>query len=244
MAENVSTFNHGWVQIRRDVSVAADGPVARIRQNGDLALSTEFVRNAAIGGFRRVHVFLSADGYRVGLRFHDDEADQNSFQVCPDGGGRNRKVNAAGGRVLQVESIKAQSPAYARLAESGAARDRAIAPKRDASGLWVLELRPCFERVFSGLRGELAEDESGIYRYRWRGETVYIGRGKLRARFAAVDRSEWDFDEIEYSLLNSQEAEQRWESYWIERFREEQGRLPVYNRIAGIKGGRSAIGSN
>ena len=44
---------------------------------------------------------------------------------------------------------------------------------------------------------------------------------------------EWDFDIIEYSLIEDEEEQFRWEAFWLDKFVEEHGKLPIYNRISG-----------
>jgi len=231
MADDVIILTNGWTQIRREAGVSVRRPVIRVRQSGDLALSVDFVRHARIAECTRANVFVSADGYRLGLRFHSELEDHDSFQLCKDGGSglKNPKNDA---RVLQLSGIKSKSATYAKL--TGAAQaERTFEPQKDVHGMWVVELRPCFEHTHRGMRGELSSSESGIYRYLLSGETVYIGRANLLERMREPHRQEWDFDEVQYSVINNAEAEAKWEAYWLSRFSDHYNRLPVYNRIAG-----------
>ncbi len=52
------------------------------------------------------------------------------------------------------------------------------------------------------------------------------------------ERVEWEFDLIEYSEIAEEEEQERWESYWLDQFVKENGRLPIYNRIGGRTGDR------
>lgn len=91
---------------------------------------------------------------------------------------------------------------------------------------------PAFEYTASS-ESDL-KDLKGIYRYkRSDGEIVYIGRGEILSRLNSLDRKEWDFDIIEYSIIEDSTEQSKWESYWLEKFKEQEGRLPFYNSVDG-----------
>ena len=77
----------------------------------------------------------------------------------------------------------------------------------------------------------------GIYRYlRENGETVYIGRGPIKERLRCPERTDWDFDVIEYSIVPNPDEQVKWEDYWIERFKaDHDGGKPFYNRVSGSR---------
>lgn len=242
MAETVIPFDAGWQQILREAGKSARRPTVQIRQSSDLALSADFVRHADIIECTRANLYLSEDGYRLGMRFHSDDGQENSWRLCKDGGSGLRRVKS-NGRVLQISAHKLRAPVIPRLAKLPRP-DRTFEPRRDVHGLWVIELRPCFELRYGKLRGEIGPEESGIYRYKMNNQIVYIGRGKLLERFGSSERQEWQFDYIEYSPLNNEDAERRWEAYWLERFRDAHNRWPVYNRVGGrsLEKGSSRFG--
>ena len=65
-------------------------------------------------------------------------------------------------------------------------------------------------------------------------EVVYIGRGKsIKSRSKDLQRSNWVFDKIEYSLISDEKDQVFWESKFLEDFKLEFGRLPRYNEQAG-----------
>ena len=35
--------------------------------------------------------------------------------------------------------------------------------------------------------------------------------------------------------MNNEELERKWESYWLNEYRERKGRWPVYNKISGLE---------
>jgi hypothetical protein len=88
--------------------------------------------------------------------------------------------------------------------------------------------------VFSApMRAKVPDDATGIYRYLFNGDIVYIGRGAIRSRLASNERSDWMFDKVEFSPLENQAEQERWESEWLEEYRSLNGFLPMYNRIGG-----------
>jgi hypothetical protein len=62
---------------------------------------------------------------------------------------------------------------------------------------------------------------------------VYIGRGDIKKRLTAPERGDWDFDVIEYSIINNPDQQIYWEQFWLEKFEEANNRLPFYNKISG-----------
>lgn len=215
-----------WQKVRRVYRVARFAPRIHIRRNGTIAISADFVRMADIEACTRASLFLSADGLRLALRFHNDERDDDAFTLGRDGGGKG----SGKGRLIAAAALLAQSSVIAGLARESA-EARRYEPTRDRDGKWVVNLAPCFDRVLGDERP--AANSTGIYRYRLGEETIYIGRGRLTERFSDVARRDWQFDRVEYSVLNDEAAERRWEAHWLNEYRQRNGRWPFYNRVAG-----------
>lgn len=215
-----------WQKVRRTHRVARFSPSITLRRNGSLAVSADFARMAAIGDCTHASLFLAPDGLRLAIHFHANEADDDSFILARDGGNKSSP-----NRLINARSLLAQSPVASALAKEGGSACRL--PPRKADGRWIVDLAPCFERTLSQ-SGEIAVGATGIYRYRNGNDTVYIGRGNLRDRLSQVDRRGWEFDRIEYSALNDDAVERRWESFWLDEFRRRHNRWPTYNRIAAV----------
>lgn len=226
MASQTLTPDTGWLQVRREVKPGKFIPYVKIRRTGDIYLSTDFVRTAGIVQCTRAAVYLSTDGYRIGFRFHNDE-DTDSFVLAKDGG--SNRSSGSDGRVLQARLVK-RSAIVAAAAK--AASETRYVPRKDVHGVWCIDVVPSFETT---LDGSIDRALSGIYRYRRGDDVVYIGRGVIAERMAAPERKEWQFDVIEYSLLNDDKAEAKWEAHWLNEFQAKHHRLPIYNRIGGIK---------
>ncbi len=221
------TESKEWIRVRRELLHHGFSPIVTIRSNGDIAASADFVRMANIETCTRVNIYLSADGMKVAFRFHSSNLEYDAFIFGPDGGGTNKKV----GRVIQCSAFKRQSRTISVLCKEGRAA-RKFEPYLDHNRNWVINLIPCFEHIFTS-RTEILPGSTGIYRYLNDKEIIYVGRGELRSRFAAVERKEWKFNIIEYSILNDDALERHWESFWLNEYRKSKGTWPFHNKIGG-----------
>lgn len=113
------------------------------------------------------------------------------------------------------------------------AKDRRFYPKKEGK-LWTITLCPSFESRFARESQNIPKDAKGVYRYiREDGEIVYIGRGNVCGRLASPERESWDFDAVEYSLVEDPDQQIHWERYWLDKFKQAHGRLPFYNKVSG-----------
>jgi hypothetical protein len=215
-----------WVKVRREGGETPEGtPLVTIRRSG-VAFNAAFVRVADLEDKTRVSVHIEPESWRIGFKFLSDPSDVDSYALTRDGGGRGK------GRWTQAGAL-VKLPWVAAVARLDNERLRRFKPTwSSAESMWSISLCPAFEtRVRAG--SEVPSNARGIYRYRRGDEVVYIGRGEIRSRLTSPNRKEWDFDTIEYSLINDERLEQHWEAYWLDRFAEEYGKLPIYNRIGG-----------
>ena len=114
-------------------------------------------------------------------------------------------------------------------------KHRRFAPKK-TKGLWRIILCPTFERNVERKSKSIKLREVGIYQYRRRtsGEIVYIGMGVIRNREDERQRKDWDYDIIEYSIVEKKEDRIYWENYWLKKFEDEHdGKRPFYNKNSG-----------
>lgn len=225
MTDETVSASSSWQKIRRAHRVARFSPNVTLRRNGDLAVSADFVRMAGIAECTHASMFLAPDGLRAAIQFHSDEKDDDAFALSRDGGRQKSGLN----RIIRAQALLTQSLVATALAREGGSACRLTPRKVD--GRWVIDLAPCFERTLSQ-SGEIAIGATGIYRYRYGNDTVYIGRGNLRERLSQAERRGWEFDRIEYSLINDDAVERRWEAFWLDEFRRLHNRWPTYNRIA------------
>lgn len=219
-----------WVQVRRGGGeTPEETPLVTIRPKG-IAFNAAFVRSARLLAKKRVSAEADHDSFQIGFKFLDspsvDDSYANSYALTRDGGGRGEGRSAQAGALLRIPWIAA----VARIEDN---RLRRFTPTWfPAKSLWVVSLCPAFETRVSAA-SEIPAGARGIYRYRRGGETVYVGRGLIRSRLNAPERSEWDFETIEYSLIPDQKLQAHWESFWLDAFVGKHGKLPIYNRIAG-----------
>lgn len=218
-----------WIKHRRDDGQSTDGrSLVSLRRNA-IAFNAHFIRANSLSDFPRATVYADAEQRRIGFTFHSDTSDRDSFAMTPDGG------NKAGvSRVIQIQSVMAKNRWLRAASELKDGRARQYSPSKHPDGKWVISIRPSFEvSILRANAGQVPDDVTGIYRYLFNGDIVYIGRGSIRSRLASNDRSDWMFDKVEFSPLENQADQVRWESEWLEEYRSLNGFLPLYNRIGG-----------
>jgi hypothetical protein len=205
-------------------------PVALVSIRRDqIAFNAHFVAIAHLEEFSHVSVFAAPQLFRLGLQFHPEAPDEDAIALTNDGGSsRGRR-----GRCIQVAGLMRDHPWLAAVARIEDPRLRRFEPKwLSTDSMWVISLCPAFEHRVSD-RSDIPTRDSGIYCYKRGDEIVYIGRGQIRSRLGANDREEWDFETIEYSLVSDEAEQVKWEAFWLDRFVEQHGKLPIYNRISG-----------
>jgi hypothetical protein len=218
-----------WKKHKRKGGMAPDRtPYVSLRREG-IAFNSQFASQARLDEHMRVTIFVDSPKFRIGLKFHSNASDDDSYALCRDGGGRGR------GRMAQTQALIRDFPWIGAVARAKENAVRRFQPQwNSADGLWIVEMCPSFEVKVSH-KSEIPSDLRGIYRY-WRGdEVVYIGRGVIRSRASSPERTTWDFDIIEYSVVADDASQVKWEAYWLDIHVAEHNGLPFYNRIGGKK---------
>ncbi len=192
----------------------------------EFAFNSHFIRINKLQEYPRITIYCDASQYRVGLKFHSDTTDQNSFALTS--GGKGSDSRRVGVRALMKQhlwlSVAAKLPSQSV---------RRYKPNwLPADGLWVLNIRPSFE-IHVTSKTSIEHGLSGIYRYKIGDQIVYIGRGEIRSRANCQERAEWNIDSIEYSIISDPTEQEKWETLWLDEYRNEFGTLPLYNRIGG-----------
>jgi len=216
-----------WVKFRRTDGQTPDSRALVTLRPRNIAFNAYFIRTNGIDKNTRASVHLDPARFRVGFQFHSNASDQDSFALTTDGGGTSV------GRAIQVQAVMRD---HRWLRAAAAVPDRSArrySPEwRPAEKMWSINIRPSFE-----IRVPAAKDIElgicGIYRYLSKDKIVYIGRGDIRARARSSDRESWEFDAIEYSVIVDVAEQEKWETQWLDDYRNNHGTLPFYNRVGG-----------
>ena len=215
-------MNDEWQVVKRPANIPSDLiiPLVSLRRS-DISFNNHFIRHAELSKYRYVTSFVMPNKYKLGFKFHNDATDINANKL------QNSRIVAAGRLYKENSWLKA----ITKIEDD---RLKRFEPKKNADGLWEIQVCPAFENS-SKSKSEISADIKGIYQYRRNGEVVYIGRGNIRDRVSSPERKEWEFDTIEYSIIEDESEQGRWEGYWLDQYVKEHARLPLYNRISGKK---------
>jgi hypothetical protein len=217
-----------WIKYRRKRGKSLD-PVARITiRTNQIAFNAHFVAIAHLEEKPYVSAYVNPDLFRLGFQFDAKSTNEDAIALRNDGGPRGKGCK---GRCMGAVGLMREYPWLKAMGKIKNPRLRRIEPQWSGTdGMWVISLCPCFERRVSD-RSDISH-ESGIYRYKRGDVIVYVGRGQIRSRLGSSEREEWDFETIEYSVVPDNDQQVKWEAWWLDRFVEEHGKLPLYNRIS------------
>jgi len=216
---------------REDYYQGSDKPFITISSD-HVTFNTMFTKIARLVAGKYVKIHVDSDNLKLGFEFLDKN-EPNTFKLtsAPSatiGEKRNAVFCASVGVIKKYTWLTA-------VAKLSGTQDKRFEPMKEG-GLWVIQVCPAFETKRARESADIPSDLQGIYRYlRENGEIVYIGRGNIKARLVSPERKDWDFDVIEYSKVDNPDQQVKWESYWIERYKDENnGKLPFYNKVSGI----------
>jgi hypothetical protein len=183
-----------------------------------------FARIAQLDAIKNVTFHIDSENRKVGFEFHRESVPE-SFVL-------SQKKDKTGFTCSAVGVLRKY--AWLRAVAKLRGQTRRFKPRKDGS-LWVIQVCPAFEEQRARESDEIPASARGVYRYlRENGEIVYIGRGEIRSRLMLPERKEWDFDRVEYSMVQDPDEQVKWESYWIDRFKHQNvGKLPFYNQVSG-----------
>lgn len=207
---------------RKDFVKRDDLPQISIRPN-TIAFNAELTNKAKLSQYQKVKILVDEENYRLGFIFHSDENDPHSLRLYSDSITKSSRAVSARQLLKTYKWIESVSKLTSPLDK------RFMAKWNNIEKAWIINLCPSFENVISN-ESQL-KDLVGIYRYKRGDEIVYIGRGIIKSRINSPDRSDWEFDTIEYSIIKDPETQAKWESYWLDRYAQEHGQLPLYNKI-------------
>lgn len=208
---------------RKDFFTRDDSPKISVRKH-HLGFNGAFVKLADLQNFDKVQIFVDEGNYKIGFKFHR-ESNPDYLTLFSDNPSHKTKATSA------VQLVR-EYPFLRKIAELENRLDRQFVVTKDLQdkNLWVAQLYPAFEKSADS-KSEL-RNLKGIYRYkRSNGEVVYIGRGSILSRVNSRDRINWDFNLIEYSIIDNSSGQAKWEAFWLNKFVEQNGKLPIYNLL-------------
>lgn len=208
---------------RKDSFTRDDLPKISIRKQ-HLGFNEVFVKLADLQKFNKVQIFIDNESFKIGFKFHRG-GHPDYLTLFSDNPSHKTKATSA------VQLIR-EYPFLKKIAELESHLDRQFVVLKDGQdkSLWAAQLYPAFERSTDS-KSELSKLK-GIYRYKKEdGEIVYIGRGNILSRANSPERSRWVFDLIEYSVIDDATQQAKWEAHWLNKFVEQNGRLPIYNNL-------------
>lgn len=220
-----------WEEVKRqDTFEGSNRPYISIAP-AHIAFNATFTRIAEISTRHRVKIYADPEFLRLGFEFHTEDR-PNSLALSQ--ASSETKGEKRVGLFCAALGLINQYPWVKGITKLPSKDRRFYDPKKEGQ-LWVIELCPVFEVRKARESLDIPSDAVGIYRYvREDGEVVYIGRGDIKKRLASPDRTDWDFDLIEYSIVKDPDQQIKWEAYWIDKFRVANGRIPFYNKVSGF----------
>ncbi len=209
-----------WQKVRRASNVPGHSirPLVSLRRDS-LYFNSHFAKHVELGKFRYVTLYVLPSEFRLGFRFHNEKSDLDAYTLMKNS-------------TIQVERLFSQNAWLRAVADIEDTRARRFEPVKNADGFWEIQVCPAFEVSVTDKR-KIPREAAGIYRYRSEGDVVYIGRGRIRDRATARERRNWQYDTIEYSVVDDAKQQERWEAYWLQQYVDEHARLPLYNRLKG-----------
>ena len=208
-----------WIKIRRTMPTS-DEPIISLNNNR-FSYNVIFYKIAELSKYNFVTYFVDFETRKVGFEFTIEE-NADSFKIIK---------NEIKGHYSQSTEIF-KIPWILKVSkEKSICRFR---PIKDGKK-WVITLIPAFDNnVKRSDYLKISPDSKGIYRYLSSDKIVYIGKGNIRDRLNEPQRKDWNFDIIEYSIIENVDEQFEWESFWIETYKNEnEGFLPSYNLISG-----------
>ena len=208
-----------WTKIKK-TNFSSNEPVISIN-NKRFSYNTVFSKIAELEKKPFVSYYMDEENRKIGFEFNSEET-ENSFKVV---------LNKSKGNYSQSTELFSKN--WIEKTSKLKILNR-FKPMKDGKK-YVITLMPIFEfKVTKAKYLNIPSDTFGIYRYLDNNKTVYIGKGDIRTRLKDLQRKDWLFDTIEYSIIKDEESRTEWESFWIERFKSENdNKLPAYNLIRG-----------
>ena len=207
-------------------SSLSDEEVVSIGKSGFYFSSAFVKKNELLETTSCFYYFDDDNFYRIGFEFLETK-EPYSISMISEGSSKSFKGN----------EIFNSRPYLKEIASLDDKRFRRFTPKKSTenSKVWVVDFAPSFElkTPYDEVNG-LDNDLSGIYRYKdVDGKVIYIGKGNIKSRAKSDGREEWGIKIVEYSIIENEEEQFKWEAYQLDMYLAKHGRKPAFNRIMG-----------
>lgn len=196
------------------------------------SFNTMFSRIAELGPEKRVKIYVDEENWKIDFEFVNEEEGSYALYKARSSKKGEKRVSI---NCTSVSIIK-KFPWIEAVANLPDKKDRRFSPKNEDK-IWAIQLCPAFEQRKARESANIPSDTTGIYRYiRENGEIVYIGRGNIRDRLHSPERTGWDFDTIEYSIIKDPDDQVKWEAFWLQKYKQKnKGKLTIYNKLSGFE---------
>lgn len=210
------------LQKRKNVQPVGDQQLITIREHA-FAYNANFIRNNNLEGKEFVLIYINEDAHVVGFKFIEN-AEDHALSVTLDGGSSRGM-----GRVTEARSIIND---YDWIKNAHKLNPNKFEVRfKKSERMFVINIRPSFEKAASDPM-LIPNNTRGIYRYYKDDMVIYIGRGRIRERFQEKGSKSWGVTSIEYSIIDEENDQKIWESFYLKQFEEEFGRLPEQNKVS------------
>ena len=206
--------------------------VLTISKSG-INFSAVFMKNNNLTQMESIGFFMNdQDPFWFGFKFYDNAGASSTLALMKSG----RGDNVSNGRTVKATELFNKNKVLKAIQKLETKHSRIFEVLYDKfEKCFYVLLRPSFEHSTNPENiASVQSDVKGIYRYfDHENKIIYIGKGNIRERLNTPERSDWGINKIEFSIIEDNDSMYKWESYYLEIFQNEHGRLPIFNRIKG-----------
>jgi hypothetical protein len=212
--------------------IPSQDSVLYINKSG-ISFSASFIKKEKLEAAEGVKFFVDdEDPYYLGFVFTSDSSAPNTLSLMASG----RSKGGSAGVTIKAAELINRNIVLKSIQKMPNKLDRTFEITFDKQQkIYSILLRPNFEVTVNWSdKNRIPDSFSGIYRYLDNnGQTVYIGKGNIKARALSPERTQWGVTRIQYSVIESDDKSYYWENYYLERFVSINGAKPPFNVIMG-----------
>lgn len=212
--------------------IPSQDSVLYINKSG-ISFSASFIKKEKLEAAEGVKFFVDdEDPYYLGFVFTTDSSAPNTLSLMASA----RSKGGSAGVTIKAAELINKSIVLKSIQKLPNKLDRTFEINFDKQQkIYSILLRPNFEVTVNWSdKNRIPDSFSGIYRYLDNnGQTVYIGKGNIKARALSPERTQWGVTKIQYSVIENDEKSYYWENYYLERFVSINGAKPPFNVIMG-----------